>query len=138
MSVASREEAGERLNQGGVWAICLDRSDLERTRADARWLRRRRNPLPVFAVVEAAEIGRAVQLLTEGIEEIGTRGDETYARVVARLRALNDRGPEGGELPGFARVVAESPAALVVIAVALAAPAAAPAATPAAVLATWM
>ncbi len=110
VSVAGREEAGERLNQGGVWAICLDRSDLERTRADARWLRRRRNPLPVFAVVEAAEIGRAVQLLTEGIEEIVTRGDETHARVVARLRARNDRGPEGGELPGFAHVVAESPA----------------------------
>ncbi|NRA04018.1 MAG: sigma 54-interacting transcriptional regulator [Myxococcales bacterium] len=108
--VTGRDGAAERLNQEEIWAICLDRADLEQTRADARWLRRRRNRLPVFAVVATAEIGRAVQLLTEGVEEIVMRGNETHARVVARLRARSCPGPEAGEIQGFEHVVAESPA----------------------------
>lgn len=108
--VAGRPSAAERLHQGGLSAICLDRVDLERTRADARWLRRCRNRLPVFAVVETAEIGRAVQLLTEGIEEIVIRGEDTLERVRSRLRARSSPGLEPGVVPGFEHLTAESPA----------------------------
>ena len=54
---ADREAAAEQLSRGGFQAICLDRREVGDAIADANWLRRRRNRLPVVAIVEADEVG---------------------------------------------------------------------------------
>jgi DNA-binding NtrC family response regulator len=107
---ADREAAAEQLSRGGFQAICLDRREVGDAIADANWLRRRRNRLPVVAIVEADAVGRGVELLSVGVEEIIVRSRDTERAVVERLEVM---GRNLGERPGPAaaeRVVARSPA----------------------------
>jgi transcriptional regulator with PAS, ATPase and Fis domain len=111
VSVSDRERAAEYLAAGRVRAICLDRTDLAEARSDAGWLRRRRNRLPVVALVDAGQVGRAVDLLGAGVAEIVVRGDDGAASVLSRLRTLSQRGArEAGRPDGMDHIVAESPA----------------------------
>ena len=106
--VPDREAAGERLNRGGVGAICLDRESLAEALSDARWLRRRRNVLPVLALVSTAEVGRAVELLSIGVSELVVRGADAEATLRARVERLLNPEPE----PPFesGRIIDHSPA----------------------------
>jgi Nif-specific regulatory protein len=105
-----RERAADRLSSGQVCAICLDRADLAEARRDAAWLRQRRNRLPVVALVEARQVGRAVELFAAGVAELVVRGDDGLRGVLARLRALEAPAELSERAPATERVVAESPA----------------------------
>ena len=108
--VADREVATGHLAGGRLRAICLDRTELDAAVADANWLRRRRNRLPVVALVDADQVGRGVELLALGVEEIVVRSPDALRDVVERLDEL-DRCETGTRLPEAAeRVVAHSPA----------------------------
>ena len=102
-----REVAAERLRSPVLRAVCLDRSDVEAAISDANWLRRRRNRLPVVAIVDAAEVARAVELLSLGVEALVVRSDDAQAAVLERLAVLDGRAdvplPQAAE-----RVVARS------------------------------
>ena len=110
VGVASREAAAEVLASGGARAICLDRHELGQALADANWLRRRRNRLPVVAVVGAEQVGDAVELLTLGVLELVVRGPGALRDVLDRLETL-EGGQGAAKRPAAAeRVVARSPA----------------------------
>jgi two-component system response regulator HydG len=109
--VRDREAAGEYLGSGRGRAVCLDRHDVVDLLADARWLRRRRNRLPVVAVVAADEVGRAADLMAAGVAEIVVRDGEPTASVLARLEALRRRADRPAASAGAAEhIVAKSPA----------------------------
>jgi two-component system response regulator HydG len=86
--VADRESAASALVASDIRAICLDRSAVETALADARWLRRRRNRLPVIAVVDTAEVERASELFACGVQEIVVRDASTSASLRARVDEL--------------------------------------------------
>jgi transcriptional regulator with PAS, ATPase and Fis domain len=86
--VADREMAAVALGDSGFRAICLDRSEIESALADARWLRRRRNRLPVIAVVDTAEVERASELFACGVQEIVVRDASTSLSLRARVDEL--------------------------------------------------
>jgi transcriptional regulator with PAS, ATPase and Fis domain len=108
--VRDRDAACEYLARGESRAICLDRRDVEASLADARWLRRRRNRLPVVAIVEASEVARASEFLAAGVGEIVVRDESAPASVVPRVEALARRGASSGGPPDAERVIARSPA----------------------------
>ncbi len=108
--VADREAAVWHLGAAEVAAICLDRVDIDQAIADANWLRRRRNRLPVVALVESTQVARGVELLSVGVEEIIVRSDDASRALLDRLAQLEQIDP-GPRQPGAAdRVVAKSPA----------------------------
>jgi transcriptional regulator with PAS, ATPase and Fis domain len=85
--------------------------NLAEARADAGWLRRRRNRLPVVALVDAGQVDRAVELLAAGVAEIIVRGEDGCGSVLSRLQSLSRRGDRAGSRPeGTDHIVAESPA----------------------------
>ncbi len=89
--VRDREEAAGALDRREVRAICLDRDRVDAALADARWLRRRRNALPVLAVVCPGEIRRAVELLAVGVQEIVARDEQPVETVQRRLAWIERR-----------------------------------------------
>ncbi len=86
--VADRAQAAAALGASPYRAICLDRGSVESTLADARWLRKRRNRLPVIAVVDTAEVERAPELFACGVQEIVVRDASTHASLRARVEGL--------------------------------------------------
>ena len=107
---ADREEAATALAEGGVRAICLDRRTLEDALADARWLRRRRNRLPVLALVETTELPEASELFGLGVEELIVRNASARANLIARVDSLQPRAHGNRRPRGVERIVARSPA----------------------------
>jgi transcriptional regulator with PAS, ATPase and Fis domain len=115
--VRDREAAGEYLGSGRGRAICLDRRDVVELLADARWLRRRRNRLPVVALVEPEQVARAGDLMAAGVAEIVVRDDEPATSVLARLESLSRRDARPPAPPASAgHVIAKSPAMRVCLA----------------------
>ena len=109
--VADREAASAQLGNGRRRrAICLDREDLGDALSDARWLRRRRNRLPVVALVGPSQVARATQLLAVGVEEIVVRGSDAVGSILARLDAIDRRRASTPAAPRSHRIVARSPA----------------------------
>jgi len=90
-----RDRAAELLGSQSVRAICIDRFDLEQALSDVRWLRRRRNPLPVLALVDSRKIARAVELLGAGVAEIVVRDSDAIRAVLERLKQLERCVPVG-------------------------------------------
>ena len=105
-----REAAAGELKSGRRRAICLDRNDPGQALSDARWLRRRRNRLPVVALVAPGEVARATELLAVGVDEIVVRGVDVGASILARLAAIERRRarPRATSPPGD--IAAHSPA----------------------------
>ncbi|MBW2280319.1 MAG: sigma-54-dependent Fis family transcriptional regulator [Deltaproteobacteria bacterium] len=110
LAVGDRESAVDRLVAGGVTAICLDRRRLADSLSDARWLRRRRNALPVLALVRADDVARAVELLSLGVAELVVRGADSAATLRARVERLAHPGEEPEANFAGGRVVDRSPA----------------------------
>jgi len=86
--VADREGAAAALGDSDFRAICLDRERVESALSDARWLRRRRNRLPVIAIIDTAEVERASELFACGVHEIVVRDASTHASLRARVDGL--------------------------------------------------
>ena len=107
--VADRETAAAALGGNAYRVICLDHSQVESTLADARWLRRRRNRLPVIAVVDTAEVERAAELFASGVQEIVVRDASTHASLRARVDELVRRREPSRELQAADGIVARSP-----------------------------
>ncbi len=107
---AGREAAVEALASGRYSSICIDRRRLEDALADARWLRRRRNRLPVVALVNTEELREATELLSTGVEELVVRDASSQERLLARIESLvaRDEKDEPRETPKW--IVARSPA----------------------------
>jgi DNA-binding NtrC family response regulator len=111
LRVCDRAQAAQALDAGGPRAVCLDRRTVEDALADMRWLRRRRNALPVVALVDAQQLGRAVELLQVGVEEIVVRSDGALASVRERLARLAKRSTASPRASaGGASLIARSPA----------------------------
>ena len=108
--VADREEAASALAEGGVRAICLDRRTLGDALADARWLRRRRNRLPVLALVETKELPEASELFGSGVEELVVRNASARENLIARVDSLRPRDSGELRMRGVERIAARSPA----------------------------
>jgi transcriptional regulator of acetoin/glycerol metabolism len=72
--------------------VCLDRGSLDAALADARWLRRRRNALPVVALVDAAHMKRAAEMFHAGVEELIVRRPGALEAARERLQRLARRG----------------------------------------------
>jgi len=106
--VADRETAAAALGESAYRVICLDRSPVEATLSDARWLRRRRNRLPVIAVVDTAEVERASELFACGVQEIVVRDASTHASLLARVDQLVRRREPARPLHAAAGIVARS------------------------------
>jgi len=91
---AARAVAADRDEVAGVlgardWrAICLDRVRVDEALADARWLRRRRNRLPVIALVDTADVARASELFACGVQEIVVRDASSDASLRSRVAGL--------------------------------------------------
>ncbi len=110
-SVATeREEAADALAKGGFRAICIDRRRLEDALSDARWLRRRRNRLPVLALVDAREIQRAAELFGSGVEELIVRNAAVRENLLARVDRLSLRERPSAQPEATERIVARSAA----------------------------
>ena len=86
--VADRDDAALALDTRSYRAICLDRGQLESALADARWLRRRRNRLPVIALVDTPDVTRAAELFACGVQEIVVRDASSAASLRARVAGL--------------------------------------------------
>ena len=86
--VADRDDAALALDTRGYRAICLDRGRVESALADARWLRRRRNRLPVIALVDTRDVERAAELFACGVQEIVVRDASSDASLRARIAGL--------------------------------------------------
>ncbi|MFQ5514216.1 MAG: sigma-54 interaction domain-containing protein [Myxococcota bacterium] len=106
--VDDRLRAAERLARGGLRAVCLDRSALEDAIADARWLRRRRNRLPVLAWVDREHVERTAALLAAGVEEIIIRGDGAKRSALARVESIGRRAVTRPRPKAAERIVARS------------------------------
>ncbi len=110
VQVASREEAADQLSRQRFRAVCLDRTEVERTLSDARWLRRRRNRLPVLAWVDTRQLTHTCELLAAGVEEIIVRDAGGPESVLARLDALDRRPARPAQPLGAEGICARSPA----------------------------
>jgi len=86
--VAERDELAVALESHDYAAICLDRGGVDAALADARWLRRRRNRLPVIALVDTAEVERASELFACGVHEIVVRDASTDSSLRSRVAGL--------------------------------------------------
>jgi len=107
--VADRETAAAALGERGLRAICLDHTRVESALSDARWLRRRRNRLPVIAVVDTAEVERASELFACGVQEIVVRDASTPMSVRARVDELARPREPVRPLQAGSGIVAHSP-----------------------------
>jgi DNA-binding NtrC family response regulator len=107
--VADRESAAAALGGNAYRVICLDHSQVEATLSDARWLRRRRNRLPVIAVVDTAEVERAAELFACGVQEIVVRDASTHASLRTRVDELVRRREPVRPLQAAGGIVAHSP-----------------------------
>ena len=108
--VGDREEAAIQLGSGALRAICLDRRQVALALSDVRWLRRRRNRLPVFAIVDASQVSRAAELLTVGVEEIVVRGVDSARALRGRLDLFGRRDSARCGVEAAESVCARSPA----------------------------
>src|SRR5262245_37479086 len=81
---ADRDRIAGRFERESWSAICLDRTQVDSALADARWLRRRRNRLPVIALVDTAQVERASELFACGVHEIVVRDASTDANLRSR------------------------------------------------------
>jgi Nif-specific regulatory protein len=108
--VRDRDSAAQHLASGSVRAICLDRGSVEAALADARWLRRRRNALPVLALLPSEAIPRSAELLAVGVQEIVVRGEQAAETVQRRLALLEQRERSGRSRSIAPHVVARSAA----------------------------
>ena len=86
-----REDAAELLSEREFAAICLDRQAHDQALADVRWLRQRRNRLPVLAFVDATRVRSAVDLLTSGVEEIVVREEASPDGILERVEGMRAR-----------------------------------------------
>jgi DNA-binding NtrC family response regulator len=86
--VADRDRVAAALETRNWSVICLDRARLEAALADARWLRRRRNRLPVIALVDTADVERANELFACGVHEIVVRDASSDASLRSRVAVL--------------------------------------------------
>jgi DNA-binding NtrC family response regulator len=105
-----RTSAAELLEQRRFGAICLDRSSPAAALSDALWLRKRRNRLPVLALVDGEEVRGAAELLGSGVEELVVRGPAPAESVAARVAALRARRPGALRARAAEHVVARAPA----------------------------
>jgi two-component system NtrC family response regulator len=105
-----RSRAAELLEQRSFGAICLDRSSPDATLSDALWLRKRRNRLPVLALVDGAEVRAAAELLDSGIEELVVRDADPAESLVARVEALRARLQPAARPRAAEHVIARAPA----------------------------
>jgi DNA-binding NtrC family response regulator len=105
-----RAQAAMLLEQRSFGAICLDRSSTDAALSDALWLRKRRNRLPVLALVDEGDVRDAADLLQSGVEELVVRGPAPTERVAERVDALRARLGRGSEARAVDHVVARSPA----------------------------
>jgi len=113
VSVArDRERAIELLEKRSYGAICLDRSSPEAARSDALWLRKRRNRLPVLALVERDEVRDAAELLGSGVSELVVRNGIATEEIAARVASLRSRARRPLEVRAAERVIARAPAML--------------------------
>ncbi len=108
--VADRDGVSAALDEQRYRAICLDRTQLDTALADARWLRRRRNRLPVIALVDTADVERASELFACGVHEIVVRDASTDASLRSRVAGLVAPRVPARPLAGSVAVVARSPA----------------------------
>ncbi len=106
--VADRETAAAALGASAYRVICLDHREVESTLSDARWLRRRRNRLPVIAVVDTAEVERASELFACGVQEIVVRDASTHISLRARVDELVRRREPVAPLQAADGIVARS------------------------------
>ncbi len=108
-NVATQEEAADLLASQPVRAICLARATADAILSDARWLRRRRNSLPVFAWVDASDMDRAAEFFASGVNDILLRGPGAAETLARRLDSLEDAAvhPQPRAAEG---IIAESPA----------------------------
>ncbi len=107
---ATREEAATALASGRYRAICLDRRGLEDALADARWLRKRRNRVPVLALVDTDGVQKASRLFDCGVEEIVVRNASLRENLIARVQSLDLRDRPELREKATGRLVARSPA----------------------------
>jgi DNA-binding NtrC family response regulator len=108
--VADRDGFAAALDAQGWSAICLDRSGVDAALADARWLRRRRNRLPVIALVDTADVERASELFACGVHEIVVRDASTDASLRSRVAGLVAPRVAPRPLDTSRAIVAKSPA----------------------------
>src|SRR5215831_12565782 len=87
-TVAVRDDVAAALGEREFSAICLDRARVDEALADARWLRRRRNRLPVIALVDTADVARAHELFSCGVHEIVVRDASSDANLRSRVAGL--------------------------------------------------
>ncbi|HXZ85596.1 MAG TPA: sigma 54-interacting transcriptional regulator, partial [Myxococcota bacterium] len=111
-TVADRDDVAEALGARAWSAICLDRARVDEALADARWLRRRRNRLPVIALVDTADVARASELFACGVQEIVVRDASSDASLRTRIAGLVAAPPPAPLRPlgSAAGIVAKSPA----------------------------
>ena len=105
-----RDAAVAELASGEYRSICIDRRRLDDALADARWLRRRRNRLPVVALVDTSEVRAATELLACGVEELVVRDASTPERLIARVASLTERRENAAPRDAPEWIVARSPA----------------------------
>jgi len=86
--VADRDHIASALESRSFAAICLDRGRVDAALADARWLRRRRNRLPVIALVDTTDVERASELFACGVREIVVRDASSDANLRSRVAGL--------------------------------------------------
>ena len=108
--VADRDEVAGVLGAREWRAICLDRARVDEALADARWLRRRRNRLPVIALVEPADVARASELFACGVHEVVVRDASSDASLRSRIAGLVAPPPPLRPAGASAGIVARSPA----------------------------
>jgi DNA-binding NtrC family response regulator len=109
-AVADRDGFTAALDAQGWSAICLDRRRVDAALADARWLRRRRNRLPVIALVDTADVERASELFACGVHEIVVRDASTDASLRSRVAGLVAPRVAPRPLDASRAIVAKSPA----------------------------
>ncbi len=108
--VRDREQAAHLLSDGDFGAICLDREGCADALADARWLRKRRNRLPVLALVDAERVREATELLTSGVEELVVRNAASADELRLRIQGMRSRLRQAVRPEAAEHIVARSPA----------------------------
>jgi DNA-binding NtrC family response regulator len=109
-TVALRDDVAAALGEREFSAICLDRTRVDEALADARWLRRRRNRLPVIALVDTGDVARAHELFSVGVQEIVVRDASSDASLRTRLAGLVAPRAPSRPLGSAGGVAARSPA----------------------------
>jgi transcriptional regulator with PAS, ATPase and Fis domain len=105
-----RDEAATLLSEDRFEAICLDRTGYAAALADARWLRKRRNRLPVLALIDGARVRDAAELLASGVEELIVRDSSSPDILRQRVASLRSRGRASSPPEATDHIVARGPA----------------------------